>query len=295
LKAGNGVVAVGTDGFDIYSDGFTEWNNYDESTFAYEQITGDFDKKVRVEYQDLSSEWARAGLVMREVTNFGVDAVAQTGDPSGTQSNATGTPPYPGNAGRYQKIHVNPVGPTLTGPGTGGNQAWEGNRRLDVGGPSSSALTGANSIPKYPDAWCRLQRKGQTFTIFRSDDGVTWVNLGSTTWPDAADPSSKPMPDTVYVGPEYSPENGNITNDSDRGEFLAQFREYGDTFSTSGAPTLSWTFSSGALTLTYQNGKLQSTAKVGSGVSWADVTGATSPYPVNTKAGTVQFYRVVSQ
>ena len=81
LKLGNGVIAVGDNGFDIYSDGATEWNNYDEATFVYEQITGDFDKKLRVEYQDASSQWARAGLIVRDVTNFGVDDVDATRQP----------------------------------------------------------------------------------------------------------------------------------------------------------------------------------------------------------------------
>ena len=75
----------------------------------------------------------------------------------------------------------------------------------------------------------RLQRTGQTFTIYRSDDGVNWINLGSTTWPDSTDPSSTKMPDTVYVGPEYSPENGNIANASDYSMWLVKFRDYGDT------------------------------------------------------------------
>jgi hypothetical protein len=287
LHLGNGVVAVGANGFDLYSDGFGEWNNYDETTFVYEQITGDFDKQLRVEYQDLSSQWARAGLVVREVTNFGVDAVTQTGDPSGTVSNATGTPPYPGKAGRYQKIHVNPVGPTMTGPGTAGNAAWEGNRRLDIGGPSSSALTGVNAVPQYPDAWCRLQRKGQTFTIYRSDDGVNWINLGFTTWPDAADPSSTPMPNTLYVGPEFSPENGNITDPASYAVWLAKFRDYGDTKTGSGIPTLSYAVASGGkLTLTF-TGTLQSAATVNG--TWTDVS-SSSPQSVSTPTGN-QFYR----
>jgi hypothetical protein len=285
LKVGNGVVAVGADGFDVYSDGFTEWANYDESTFVYEKITGDFDKKVRVEYQDLSSQWARAGLIMREVTNFGVDAVAQTGDPSGTTSNS-GTPPFTGKAGRYQKIHVNPVGPTLTGPGTAGNGLWEGNRRLDVGGPSSSALTGANSTPLYPDAWCRLQRKGQTFTIYRSDDGANWVNLGSTTWPDKADPTSTNIPDTVYVGPEYSPENGNITDEASRGMFVAKFREYGDTLSTSQGPTISVARTGTGISITF-TGTLQSADTVTG--AWTDVPGS-SPQNIAT-SGAAKFFR----
>lgn len=287
LNLGNAVLAVGTNGFDVYSDGISEWNNYDEATFVYEQITGDFDKKVRVEYQDLSSQWARAGLIARDVTNFGVDAATQTGDPSGTSSNS-GTPPFTGTAARYQKVHVNPVGPTLTGPGNPGNALWEGNRRLDTGGPSSTALTGANSTPQYPNAWCRLQRTGQTFTIYRSDDGTNWVNLGSTTWPDSANPDSTPMPDTLYVGPDFSPENGNITDEASHGVFVAKFREYGDTSGqpSGGSPSLSVTRSSNGLSIAF-TGTLQSADAITG--PWTDMTGP-SPQTVTT-SGTTKFYR----
>jgi hypothetical protein len=212
----NMVVPISQGGFDVFSDGVSEWATYDESTFVYQQVTGDFDKKVRVEYQDGSSQWARAGLIAREVTNFGVDRNTQTGS-------AAAEPPFDGQAGRYQKCHVNPVGATLTGPGTAGNQNWECNRRLDTGGPTSSpGITG--SIPLYPNAWCRIKREGQKFTMFRSDDGVNWVELASTTW----GVTNTPMAATLYVGPEYSPEIGNVTQEEDKGTFLARFRDYGD-------------------------------------------------------------------
>ena len=79
LQLGNGVVAVGPNAFDIYSDGIGEWAAYDEATFVYEQVTGDFDKELRVEYVDPASQWARAGLIVRDVPNFGVNRAAQTG------------------------------------------------------------------------------------------------------------------------------------------------------------------------------------------------------------------------
>jgi hypothetical protein len=183
LTSSKSVVTITSDtAFDVYSDGFTEWNNYDETTFVYEKITGDFDKKVRVEYQDLSSQWARAGIIVRDVTNFGVDQTTQAGTAT--------APPFDGKAGKYQKVHVNPVGPTLTGPGTAGNASWEGNRRLATGATSSSALFKNNATPNYPNAWCRLQRIGQLFIIYRSDDGVNWLQLGTTIFDEA-------MPDTV--------------------------------------------------------------------------------------------------
>ena len=140
----------------------------DEATLVYEQVTGNFDKKLRVAYQDGSSTWARAGLIAKEATAFGMDRNTQT-------TNAA--------AVRYQKCLVYPVGATLSGPGTPGTASWDLNRRLDVGGLSSGAnMTGLNAVPAYPNAWCRLKRVDQTFSMYRSDDGVNWVLLGSTTW-----------------------------------------------------------------------------------------------------------------
>ncbi len=268
--AGNYVVPVSDKGFDIYSNGFGEWGTYDEATFVYEQITGDFDKKAQVIYQDNSSQWARAGLIARDVTNFGVDSAAQNG----------------GAAGRYQKVHVNPTGPTLTGPGTDGNNNWEGNRRLLTGGATDSAPAGGGPLD-YPNCWVRIQRTGQTFTIFRSTDGENWTLLGATTWPDTAGTNGVVMPDTVFVGPEFSPENGNITNVGDQGTFLAQIRNYGDTFETSVQPgPLTISVVGGNVQITWPGaGTLQRTPALGG--TWTDVQG-TSPATVTDEG----FYRL---
>jgi hypothetical protein len=271
LGGWNAAVPVGANAWDVYSDGMTEWANYDETTFVYESVTGDFDKKLRVQYQDNSSTWARAGLIVRDVLNIGVDRATQTG----------------GIAGRYQKVHVNPVGPVLSGPGNLGNGVWEGNRRLATGGNCTTALTNANSTPLYPNAWCRIKRVGQTFTIFRSDDGKNWVTLGSTTW-GVDDPSE--MPDTVYVGPEFSPENGNVTLPADQGTFLAQFRDYGD-YSEVFDPQLKISHNAQGTTITWASGTLVSSPTVKG--TYTEVTGATSPYPV--APGSVNMFYQVKQ
>ena len=257
---GNGVLAVAENGFDVYSDGIGEWGSYDEATFVYEEVTGDFDKVVRVEFQDASSQWARAGLIAREVTNFGVDRTTQEA----------------GEAGRYQKVHVNPV---TTAMGTAGNNSWEGNRRLEQGAATTSA--GGGGTPLYPNAWCRLQRVGDLFTIYRSDDGVTWTQLGATTF-------TEPMPAKLFVGPEYSPENGNLTEVSGlRGVWVAKFRDYG-TYNPVTTPTVGIT-AAGVITYT---GVLQSSATVNG--TYGPVAGATSPYTV-PKTGGAMFYRAASQ
>ena len=282
----NAVVPVAANSFDVYSDGVGEWGNYDEATFVYEQVKGDFDKKVRVEYQDGSSQWARAGLVVRDVTNFGVDAATQ----QGSQPGNTPTYPYDGKAGRYQKCHVNPVGATLTGPGNAGNASWEGNRRLDTGGGCTSAITANNSAPLYPNAWCRIQRVGQTFTCFRSDDGVNWLTLGSTTW-GVDDTSKTPMPDTLYVGPEFSPEIGNVSVAADRGTFLVQFRDYGNVTAATPTPTLSVQRSpTGNVTITWSAGTLLSAPTIQG--TYTPVQNAVSPYVVTPSGAGTTFYRV---
>jgi hypothetical protein len=264
LGLGNGVLAVGAKDFDVYSDSVAEWGTYDEATLVYEEITGDFDKKVRVEYQDSSSQWARAGLIVRDVTNFGVDRATQDG----------------GAAGRYQKVHVNPV---VTAMGTGGNNSWEGNRRLATGAATTSA--GGGGVPLYPNAWCRLQRAGDLFTIYRSDDGKTWTQLGQTTF-------DEPMPAKVFVGIDFAPENGNIPEDSGlRAMWVAKFRNYSDTFEPEPTtPEISISKSGTTVTITFV-GKLQAADAVTG--AFADVAGATSPYTV--PAGTtIKFYRAAS-
>ncbi|MBE7500612.1 MAG: hypothetical protein HS113_09965 [Verrucomicrobiales bacterium] len=264
LGLGNGVLTVAENGFDVYSDAIGEWGTYDEATFVYEEVTGDFDKVVQVEYQDASSQWARAGLIVRDVTNFGVDRATQEA----------------GEAGRYQKVHVNPV---VTAMGTAGNNAWEGNRRLSTGSATTSAGGGGGPLT-YPNTWCRLQRAGDLFTIYRSTDGRTWTQLGTTTFPE-------PMPARLFVGPEFSPENGNIGEGTGlRGVWLAKFRNYG-TYSPFVEPTLSYSNAGGVTVLTY-SGVLQSAPAVTG--PYTPVAGATSPYTVN-KTQPAQFYRAAGQ
>lgn len=219
FPGGNAVLAVSSNSFDIYSDSIAEWASYDEATMVYEKVSGDFDKKVRLEYQDNSSQWARAGLIVRDVPNFGVNRAAQEG----------------GLAGRYQKVHVNPSGLTRTGPGTQGNNSHEGNRRLATGQATTAPGLANNATPLYPNAWVRLQRVGDQFHLYRSDDGKSWVWMNYTQLP-SPDDDPAPLPAELYVGPEFAPENGNVTVVEERIRWLAKFRDYANTWGP--APTV---------------------------------------------------------
>jgi hypothetical protein len=278
LQLGNGVVAVGPNAFDIYSDSIGAWGAYDEATFVYEQVTGPFDKEMRVEYVDPASQWARAGLIVRDVPNFGVNRAAQTGSGSTT-------PPWDGVASRYQKVHVQPV---ITAMGTAGADDYESNRRLDTGGQTDGPQT-VGHTPAYPNAWVRLQRVGQTFTKFASDDGVNWINLGSTTW-GVDDTNHIAMPDTLYVGPDYAPENGNVSVGF-KAMFGIKVREYRNHGAVA-PPTVTATENAdGTFTLTYTGTLVSSDTAKG---TYTAVSGASSPWKVNPKvtgAKAIQFYR----
>jgi len=211
------VVAT-KDGFNVLNGGAAFWGTDDDATFVYEEVTGDFDKVARIEGQDASSNWARAGLTAR----VSLDAHGDT-------------------ASRYQNVHANPYPKKYDG--TDSNQGFETNRRTVVGGATSSSNgdNGANH-PAYPNAWVRLIRTGDVMRMYRSNDGITWFSLGRTDF-NPADGSGEALPAKMLVGLVFGSENGNISPDSSKSTWNAQFRNYGD-FATT-APVGKQTYSIG--------------------------------------------------
>jgi hypothetical protein len=189
-----GALGVGNDGVNVQAGGNAFWNATDDVTFVYEQVTGDFDKVVKIEEQDASSNWARAGLMVRETL-------------------ATDS--------RYQAVHTPD---NKKWDGTDSNNAFETNRRLGAGGNTSSS--GAGGRPSYPDGtYLRIMRTGDVIHMFRSGDGITWTQLGRTDFLAEGDLTS--LPASMYVGIVYGPENGNLP-EADRKLWTARFRGYGD-------------------------------------------------------------------
>jgi hypothetical protein len=93
----------------------------------------------------------------------------------------------------------------------------------------------------------------------------------------------------MYVGPEFSPESWSITQASDQGTFLAQFRDYGN-YSAIFDPQLKiLPGPTGKVTLTWASGTLVSSATVKG--TYTAVPNATSPWAV-TPGGGAMFYRV---
>lgn len=267
------ALGVGDNGFDLISGGSADWNTYNEATFAYEEITGDFDKVAQMVYQDPTSQWARAGLSARESLDAGI---ARDGAPFG----------------RHQSVHV-PHPQQWNG--TGSNRIYEGNRRLDAGGATDS-LPGGPAPQDFPDRWLRIKREGNTIRIFNSDDGKTWREQGSgtvfTNGNDAEGNPRKPLPAKMFVGPFYAPEYGNNgTKDGLGHSALVQFRNYGN-FQVGGGggkAVASVSRKDGKAVITFE-GVLQSADKPEG--PFTD-TNATSPFtPAGDKGA--QFFRARS-
>jgi hypothetical protein len=205
------VIPIDDDGFDIFSSGDTQWADYDETTFVYKQLTGDFDFKARLEFQDTSSVWARAGIMVRETLDIGkTNPADDETDPNLVFS-------------RYMDVHANPARSYVEVAGqTGfraGNNQFESHYRPTPGAQTQSSSSGT---PRYPNAWLRVTRVGQEFTSYRSDDGETWEQMAVRNFETDG---TAPMPDTLFVGPSYSPETGNIGETAQRTKlYLMQIR-----------------------------------------------------------------------
>jgi regulation of enolase protein 1 (concanavalin A-like superfamily) len=128
---------------EIVGGGADIWGNSDQGYFATRQITGDFDAKVRVIGLVGSNTITKALLVARD--NDNPDAAAY-------------------------HISVNPVPP-------GRNQFELGLRSATGGATASWGLT---YVPaNIPNLWMRMTRAGNTFTGYRSTNGVDWIPMGT--------------------------------------------------------------------------------------------------------------------
>jgi len=207
----NDAFAVSTNSFNLVNGGNAFWGNEDDITMVYESVSGDFDRVTQVEWNDPSSNWARAGISARESLNNG-DAT----------TDASGANP----ASRYQMILADPV---TKFDGTGANDQFETNRRVDEGGATTSRTSGGN--PTYPNSFVRLKRVGQKISTFYSYDGQTWHTLGTTDFGDDTVTQGGPLAANTFVGPTLGVENGNITGQggtaAQQGAFAARFRNYG--------------------------------------------------------------------
>ena len=164
--------------FDITGAG-TIGGTSDSFHFDYETRTGNFDVQVRVAAVTVSDPFLQAGLMVRENLNAN---------------------------SRFAGLFTSSaqLGCFLEGRDTAGATA------------TTATITGGFPV-NYPQMWLRLQRSAATVTGFASQDGQTWIQLGSRTLTG--------LPSTVYFGFAVASESSTVTT-------TARFRDVGATTST---------------------------------------------------------------
>ena len=134
---------------ELVGTGTDIWGNADQGYWAFRPVSGDFDARVRLDSLSLPTTvgpalTAKGGLIVRATT-----------------------------AGGSPTLHL------LANPLPPGRNLAEAGRRTAVDGTTAS--WGTNQTALAMPQWLRLVRSGNTFTGYRSPNGVDWVLFASTT------------------------------------------------------------------------------------------------------------------
>ena len=263
---GNGSYLVSAEGSDI-------WGAADGFNFGWELKTNDFDMVVRGVRNGHTSQYAKAGLMVREdltpySRNWNI-----INDPASSDGIMA-----PDNSGY-------------------GRNVVECNMRDTYGLDSANwdnLLPRDNSRPAYPNAWLRLKRTGNVLDAFYSTNGVSWSHAASY---DTSTNVNGVLTNVVYVGICTTAHN-NDSYDSVP-PFLyyntAEYANYTSSYAPVNAPVLAAGISSGNVVISWSpaGGHLEaSPALSGPGVDWQPV-GSSNPATVPLGPGN-QYFRVVT-
>ena len=177
IDNGNGSYTLNGGGNDI-------WATRDEFGFAYTEVIGDFDVKVRAESVQTTATWPKFGVMARETL------------------------------AEDSRYFFNRVSPGGTSPcGAGGVNDWRVMYRTGMRGISGESggeheeIDGANTLrsPTFPNSWLRIVRVGDTFHASNSSDGINWqfmLSQNTAAWFDAAADVNNPgpMPSRLWLG-----------------------------------------------------------------------------------------------
>jgi hypothetical protein len=162
----NNPFAVTNNGMDIFANGYDIWNAADGFEFTAKQVTGNFDRKVRVQKLLGADQWSKAGLLARPSTNAGSRFINMVDTPATFSTSQAAN-----NFASFQWRDTDGSG-TLIG---------------NINGPSPVY---------YPNGWVRLQRLGSLFNGYWSSNNVDWNLVASR---DTA-ANGGAYPDTIWVG-----------------------------------------------------------------------------------------------
>jgi len=160
--------------FEVTGGGSDIWSDHDGFHYVYEQKTGDFDVKARIVSLSAIAHVSSGSIMVRE--DLDIDS-------------------------RNWLVKTTPYNqPTLANPDDKGAGVYRTTSRKDKGG-STGIVQDGKGPPRYPNVWVRLNRTGNTFTSYQSEDGVIWKIIASEIPPNGDEPPTPtPYPATVYLG-----------------------------------------------------------------------------------------------
>ncbi|MSU34091.1 MAG: hypothetical protein EXS36_03085 [Pedosphaera sp.] len=166
----------GTYAFDIEGGGTGAFRSAgDELTFAYEEVTGDFDKQIRV--TSITSSWFDTdgnAYTPAEGEVLPVDAWAQGGLMVRTSTNNL--------SASLAIVAANPAGT---------NQVRVMGRALEGQNFTQFSRSYAGVTNALPNQWLRVQRVGNYFAFYTGTNGVIWSLIGQR---------YQVLPATVLIG-----------------------------------------------------------------------------------------------
>jgi hypothetical protein len=232
------VVTNGDGSISITAGGGDTYGAPDSFTYAYQQVTGDFDIRVRVmnvTATDPANQGSPKGSLMVRST-----LAANSYD---FMINALPLSPSSRN-GQIESIgRINLAIDTDDLPGRGYNYAYSGLADQGQDGGDQQGDTTDYSFCTYPDVWLRIQRQGEELTSYYATTNATDygydLNPGSTNgWQILcsvhADPTN--FPSTLYVGLSTVAHNSDITDTADT--VTATYAGYGPTPTPASNPSV---------------------------------------------------------
>ena len=148
------------DEFEIIAGGSDIWGNADHGHFAYQSVSGNFDKRVHIARNENADVSTKAGLIVRESTSA---------DARNLHAFVMPAPPA-------RNIYETGTRSSTAGATAGWGVAGGGNGNLPA---------------THPNSWIRFRRVGHTFSAYVSSNGVDWTKNGE---------SVQTYPETVLFG-----------------------------------------------------------------------------------------------
>jgi hypothetical protein len=232
---GDGSISITTGGGDTYG-------NPDSFAFAYQQLTGDFDIRVRIigcltSNLNGESDSAKASLMVRESL-----------DPDSYDFMINALPTNTDRAGQIESIgRLNLA--TDTDDIAGRNLMYGGYSGTSATGNAWNPVYGGdttdNGFCTYPDVWIRIQRQGNKFmSYFASTNTEEYpqnANPGSTNgWQLlVVAPATSDFGPTVYVGLSTVAHNNDSTDATNN--VTSTYADYGPTPLYNGSASIATT------------------------------------------------------